>query len=337
MNRTLLAVALALISAPLAHAQVAARIENPAWIGEPDPEAFRRNYPNAAVVQQVEGSATIECLVRLDTTVSCFVVVERPAGWGFGAAALEIARTFRVRPARRDGRDVEGGRVRRTIRFIQPPIEDDPYAEWPEEIQAMLRLTPPPELPSWDDAPTSSEMLNAYPAEAHRNLIEGRANFSCTVRDDRRLNCEQVLERPTGNGFGDAATGVIERFRVSETSADFIARHRTEPFLLPVSFSRFEEVLPLNRFFSGMQPLTFSSQQLPPELLPPNASESSLSVLCTLGQTSGPSCTVERATGAGAGIGEELIGQMEQMPFTAGEGLVAGDQFRFEVLFSPAP
>lgn len=313
------------------------RIENPAWLEQPNPEAFRQNYPDAALAQQIEGRATLECVVHIDATLDCTTIDESPEGWGFGAAAVEIARSFRMRPARRDGRDIEGGRFRNTIRFVQPPVEDDPYADWPEEFRTFLRLTPPPDLPSWDDAPAASEMLNAYPAEAKRNLIDGRVTFSCTVRDDRRLNCAQVLERPTGNGFGAAATNVLERFRVSEADTDFIARHRTEPFLLPVSFSRFEEVLPLNRLITGMQPMTFPSQQFPPERLPSNSSDSSLSMLCTLRALLGPSCTVERATGAGTAIGEGLIEELARMPFTPGEGLVAGDQFRFEVLFGPRP
>src|SRR5688572_5636643 len=42
----------------LANAQPRA-IENPVWLAEPNGEDFREHYPDAAVAQAVEGSATI--------------------------------------------------------------------------------------------------------------------------------------------------------------------------------------------------------------------------------------------------------------------------------------
>lgn len=335
MKRALLVAAFFLAAAGPAWPQAAGGVENPAWIGQPDPAAFRANYPDEAVTQQVEGQATIECLVRLDTTLTCTAINEAPLGWGFGAAAIEIAKTFRVRPARRNGRDIEGGRVRRTIHFHQPLTDDASADNMPEDVRQALALTPPPELPVWDDAPTHAQMREAYPAEALRTLTEGRVTFSCTVREDRRLNCQAILERPNGNGFGEAAASVIERFRVSTNSADFIARHRTEPFLLPVSFSDYEGIMPVNRIFTGLQPLTAPAMRLPRELSPPNVPSGSVTMLCTFTSTPSPQCAVEQETHPDLGLGQVLAQALPSLNLGPGYGFVAGDQLRFSVVYGP--
>jgi protein TonB len=48
--------------------------------------------------------------------LDCAVVSETPAGWGFGAAAVAIARDHRMAPATQDGRPVEG-RYRMAVPF----------------------------------------------------------------------------------------------------------------------------------------------------------------------------------------------------------------------------
>jgi protein TonB len=52
---------------------------------------------------------------------SCSVLDESPAGFGFGAAAVKMARWFQMRPKTLDGKPVAGGDVVIPINFgIRP-------------------------------------------------------------------------------------------------------------------------------------------------------------------------------------------------------------------------
>src|SRR5262245_47867459 len=120
--------AFALVQAAAAQTEQA---QNPRWLQQPNAADFVQNYPSHAAMQGVEGQATVEFSVRLDTTLNCAVSNESPASWGFGDAALAVARTFRMEPARINGQPTEGGRIRQTIRFVLP--EQSPEEWTPEQ------------------------------------------------------------------------------------------------------------------------------------------------------------------------------------------------------------
>lgn len=81
----------------------------PRMVSVPDPTSSARYYPDVAVKGAVPGEALIECSVRADGAVGrCQVKGEDPKGYGFGLAALALAKTLVFEPATRRGRPVAG-------------------------------------------------------------------------------------------------------------------------------------------------------------------------------------------------------------------------------------
>lgn len=92
-------------------------LTNVIWIEQPEARDFARYYPARAEAADMSGSATLDCLVSATGSLSCTVVSEEPAGFGFGEASLRISQHFRAGPTTRDGVATAEGRVRRVIRW----------------------------------------------------------------------------------------------------------------------------------------------------------------------------------------------------------------------------
>lgn len=80
-------------------------ISNPHWLQTPHDLA--RYYPAAALRRNMEGAVQLDCLVTTSGALQCAVLSETPANWGFGAAAIRIARDYRMVPAMRNGAAIE--------------------------------------------------------------------------------------------------------------------------------------------------------------------------------------------------------------------------------------
>ncbi|HVZ30367.1 MAG TPA: energy transducer TonB [Asticcacaulis sp.] len=63
----------------------------PRWTRFPDGNALAEYYPSKAADAEVEGQATVQCVV-LDSSgrVSCVVISESPGGYGFGMATVRM-------------------------------------------------------------------------------------------------------------------------------------------------------------------------------------------------------------------------------------------------------
>ena len=79
-----------------------------------------RAYPPRASAAGVAGSASLNCLVLPTGAVTdCNVSREAPGGYGFGRAAQDLSRHFRVNPRTVNGA-AEGSRVNINLRFTAP-------------------------------------------------------------------------------------------------------------------------------------------------------------------------------------------------------------------------
>jgi protein TonB len=81
-------------------------------------------YPNNALRDHVGGNAQLDCVVRGDYGVTCFVASETPANQGFGRAALSIVSSYRSRATLSDGSSAAGAHTRISLSF-RPPATGD--------------------------------------------------------------------------------------------------------------------------------------------------------------------------------------------------------------------
>lgn len=91
-----------------------AEITNPRWLRRP--QSLASYYPRRALARDISGQVLLDCLVDTNGALNCAIISETPLNWGFGEAALRIARDHRMVPATHDGQAVQG-RYRMRVPF----------------------------------------------------------------------------------------------------------------------------------------------------------------------------------------------------------------------------
>lgn len=87
------------------------------WMHRPTQRDFQNAYPRRALYAGQQGHVTLSCTATGGGGLDCSVSDESPRGYGFGRAALDLSRKFRLEPTTPDGRSVSGGRVDLPIEF----------------------------------------------------------------------------------------------------------------------------------------------------------------------------------------------------------------------------
>jgi len=87
------------------------------WLQRPSQRDFQQVYPSRALTDGVSGHVRLECTAADGGWLDCAVGEESPAGYGFGRAAQQLSRKFRLEPVTPDGRSVVGGRVEVPVEF----------------------------------------------------------------------------------------------------------------------------------------------------------------------------------------------------------------------------
>jgi TonB family protein len=168
-----------------------ASIVRPTLVTAPDGPTVRKAYPPKALADQKDGSAVLHCRVSLSgTLVDCTADQDTPADYGFGDAALKLARAFKLSPQTENGKPVDTGRVSFRVRFEAPPVE-----------------------PSVLKRATEDQLQAVWPARLGAMSNGGQGTLVCQVTVRGTLEaCIAVDETPKGSGFGAAAVALAPQF-----------------------------------------------------------------------------------------------------------------------------
>jgi TonB family protein len=180
-----------------------AMLNNPVWMAAPTFADVARAYP--ARGRGEDGYAVLRCAATPGGGLSnCTVLMETPAGRGFGYAALQLKGAFRLDPA------------------APRPKGGQPYVDIPIRFPARGQRSREVEAPVWLSGFDQREPLKLFPPEAaSAGLTAGRGVARCEVAGDGALQaCKAERADPPDLGFSEAAVRLASTLKANLWSLD---------------------------------------------------------------------------------------------------------------------
>jgi TonB family protein len=195
-------------------------------------------WPESAYRNHISGHVVLSCNVdAYGLAEACRVAYENPLKQGFGAAALQLRPTFKLKPAigpdgptdaimriavefkapdpRIDfGMSREGGPVGERAGPTMPGSTQE-YSDITQFGGTLVRRSVAMlNNPVWVSTIGYDDLMRAYPAKG--GGVDGYAVAHCQVTRGGRLSgCQPIKEDPEGHGFGKAAVALASKFEVS--------------------------------------------------------------------------------------------------------------------------
>ncbi len=177
-----------------------------AWVEAPSYADVVAAYPEKARKEKVAGRVTLNCQMTSEGRLrSCNALADTPKGYGFTAAAKELARKFRLEVRTDEGRNLAKDMM------VHLPFVFDP---------AMLASgTPLIGKPSWAALPNGDDMKAVI--EPLGLKATARAQLSCAVQPTGVVGgCTVAAEEPAGSGVGKAALALAPKFRLTTWTSE---------------------------------------------------------------------------------------------------------------------
>ncbi len=304
------------------------------WLRKPTSDQLRAAWPARALAAGRGGVAVIVCEINIRGGLeNCKIESEKPAGEGFGDAALMLVPSFLMKPAMEDGKPVRS--------VVHIPISFASGGSGGSGGQTISMVTNPP----WRTAPSFADMAAAWPKGAEA-IQQGHVSMRCKFKKDGGLtNCETLTENPRGRGFGGAARKLAPLFAIPVDPQDPHFLDRTYVnlqvrFINPTAPEALKRAVVQPRWIRGPDPAKVLA--IYPEQASAAGVKTGLGVAeCTIatdGSLTG--CVVAREDPAGLGFGQAAVAVasvMRMSPWTEDGGPVDGGKIKLPVKFSLAP
>ncbi|MDB5439985.1 MAG: hypothetical protein JWM33_2412 [Caulobacteraceae bacterium] len=228
-----------------------AEAAQPGWVKVPTRAQWDQFYPREAMAASVKGKATVNCTATpVGLLTDCKLTAESPTGYNFGSAALNLAPfyqfaqtpqshaitltiTFDTYDAaasiqayetqlQRDGIDVE--KLKHDLATNDLALLADMRSQGfdPDKMRVALGMAPDRapgssvrllSSPPWVEAPSWAQIDAAWPRFA--TAATGDVSLQCSLQATGQLkSCQALSEKPTGQGFSQAANTLSKLFKV---------------------------------------------------------------------------------------------------------------------------